>query len=188
MTARLTPEQTAAVARVGGLVLTNALIFQEILSEHESRVRTIQQVLNAGEPVNGFSEHWRFILTEINYYPIFHVAREILAVLGSRAEIVDALNRLAGTAQQVVAKRAALRHDLMGRVYHRLLAEAKYLGTYYTGIPAAALLLKLALRGVSADWHDLERLASVTVHPVFEHMYTNWTRTVVEKPAENGPS
>jgi hypothetical protein len=33
----------------------------------------------------------------------------------------------------------------MGRVYHRLLAEAKYLGTYYTSVSAATLLLKLAL-------------------------------------------
>src|SRR5437899_11984782 len=53
-----------------------------------------------------------------------------------------------------------LLHDLMGRIYHRLLAEAKYLGTYYTGIPAAALLLKIALRGATADWDDMEKLAS----------------------------
>ena len=163
MTARLTNQQTVAVSRVGGLVLTNALIFQEILAEHDTRIRTIQQVLNDGNPVSGFSDHWAYVLAEINYYPIFHVAREILASLTSRAEVVAAVCQLGATAQKVVAMRAALRHDLMGRVYHRLLAEAKYLGTYYTGIPAAALLLKFAFRGLSAEWHDAERLSSFRI-------------------------
>jgi hypothetical protein len=42
-----------------------------------------------------------------------------------------------------------LRHDLMGRIYHWLLHYAKYLGTYYTSVSSATLLLKLAL---AADW------------------------------------
>ncbi len=116
MTARLTNQQTVAVSRVGGLVLTNALIFQEILAEHDTRIRTIQQVLNDGNPVSGFSDHWAYVLAEINYYPIFHVAREILASLTSRAEVVAAVCQLGATAQKVVAMRAALRHDLMGRL------------------------------------------------------------------------
>jgi type I restriction-modification system DNA methylase subunit len=37
----------------------------------------------------------------------------------------------------------------MGRIYHRLLHEAKYLGTYYTSVSAATLLLKIAL---SLNW------------------------------------
>jgi hypothetical protein len=161
--ARLTPEQTLAVSRIGGLVLTNAFIFQEILAEHDTRVHPVQRLANSEIPGNAFSEHWEYILREINYYPIFHVAREILGSLTSRAEVISALRSLADTAQRVVAMRAPLRHDLMGRVYHRLLAEAKYLGTYYTGIPAAALLLKLALRDAEAEWHDVEKLASYRI-------------------------
>lgn len=37
----------------------------------------------------------------------------------------------------------------MGRIYHWLLHEAKYLGTYYTSVSAATMLLKIAL---SLDW------------------------------------
>ncbi|HZR29294.1 MAG TPA: N-6 DNA methylase [Terriglobales bacterium] len=45
-----------------------------------------------------------------------------------------------------------MRHDLMGRIYHWLLHEAKYLGTYYTSVSAATLLLKIIF---SLDWkHD----------------------------------
>ncbi len=163
MTLRLGPEQTMAVSRVSGLVLTNALIFQEILAEHDQRVPSLHETLRGAHPQSALSEQWDFILREINSFPIFHVAGEVLAKLTSKAQIAEALRTLAEKAQKVVTMRAALRHDLMGRVYHRLLAEAKYLGTYYTGIPAATLLLKLAFRGIKAEWHDPEKLASFRV-------------------------
>jgi hypothetical protein len=60
-----------------------------------------------------------------------------------------AVNALLGEAQAICRQQAALRHDLMGRIYHWLLHEAKYLGTYYTSVSAATLLLKLAL---SLEW------------------------------------
>ena len=37
----------------------------------------------------------------------------------------------------------------MGRIFHWLLHYAKYLGTYYTAVPSATLLLKLAM---AAEW------------------------------------
>lgn len=163
MSESLSAAQTRAVSRIGGLVLVNALIYQEILSGHDKRVQPLEKVFRAPSPVNRLSEHWKFILDKINYYPIFHVAREILGTLTSSAEVVSALRELAETAQRVVEKRAALRHDLMGRVYHRLLAEAKYLGTYYTSIPAATLLMNLALRDAPIDVTRLDNLASYCV-------------------------
>ena len=95
MTGRLDPKQTIAVSRVSGLVLTNALIFQEILAEYDKRVQPLRRILNAPHPINAFSEHWEYILRDINYYPIFHVARELLASLTSKAEISAAVRGLA---------------------------------------------------------------------------------------------
>ena len=54
-------------------------------------------------------------------------------------------------AQSICRQQAALRHDLMGRIYHWLLHEAKYLGTYYTSTTAATLLLKLVF---SFKWNS----------------------------------
>lgn len=139
-------QQRTSVCRIGGLVLMNALIFQEVLAEHDGRVKPLQKLVSEENPIAAFSKQWDFILRNINYYPIFHVAREVLLSLPTNADIVASIEKLVQTAQEIVRHRAALRHDLMGRVYHRLLAEAKYLGTYYTSIPAATLLLKLALR------------------------------------------
>ncbi len=144
--ATLSPQQRQSVSRISGLVLINALVFQEVLAEHNSQVKPIQKILNSGHHISGFSKQWKYILTNINFYPIFHVSVQILENLSTNKSTTNAIEKLANTAQTIVSYRAALRHDLMGRVYHRLLAEAKYLGTYYTSIPAATLLLKLALR------------------------------------------
>ncbi len=171
MSAKLSAAQTQGVSRITGLVLINALVFEEILSEHNAQVHPLQKLMNEPNPIAAFSDHWKFILDNINYFPIFHIAREVLANLPANMGVTHALKELAKTAQRIVSMRAALRHDLMGRVYHRLLAEAKYLGTYYTSIPAATLLLKLALRntgsiapcGRQIDWRDLEQVAQFRV-------------------------
>ena len=53
-----------------------------------------------------------------------------------------------------------MRHDLMGRIYHTLLRHKKYLGTYYTSVASATLLLKLALdiKRWERNWADLKAL------------------------------
>ena len=165
MSSALTSSQKTAIGRISGLVLINAMIFQEVLSEHNGYVHPISRTLGEDNPQTAFSDHWKFILDEINYYPIFNVAREILMNLSASKEVLDAINDLAGSAQRIVSMRAALRHDLMGRVYHRLLVEAKYLGTYYTSIPAATLLLKLALKmdAWEKNWNDLDELSEFRI-------------------------
>ena len=153
------------VGRIAGLILVNAMLFQELLSEHDARVQTLRQTIERQDVQTAFCEHWEHILIDINYYPIFHVARQLLLALPSGPDVEAGLRALGGVALRIAARRAALRHDLMGRVYHTLLSEAKYLGTYYTSVPAATLLLKLALdsRRFPYDWHDLEALRGLRI-------------------------
>ncbi len=159
MSNRLSPQEAEAVSRISNLVMINAMIFQEILACHDPRVANLQQARDEENVIGAFSSHWRAIL-EINYYPIFHLAWELLKRLPSRWDIVAQLRLLADAAQRIVSLRAALRHDLMGRVYHKLLADKKYLATYYTRIPSAVLLLKLALgdKAFPRLWHDFNDL------------------------------
>jgi hypothetical protein len=154
-----------SVSKIAGLTLVNALIFQEVLADYESQVQHLRQTLQGSDAMSAFADHWEYILTQINYYPIFHVAHQLLLGLPSNPDSETALRSLAKTALDIVQQRAALRHDLMGRVYHRLLAEAKYLGTYYTSIPAATLLLKLALQPEKwkLDWSDYAELPNFRV-------------------------
>ncbi|MEM1668713.1 MAG: N-6 DNA methylase [Thermofilaceae archaeon] len=155
-----TPRQRDAINRVTALILINAMIFQEVLSQRERRVRPLQEFQNDSDPIGGLAAHWKYILDEINYYPIFHIAHKLLCCMSADRNATEAVKSLLSTSRQIVGWRAPLRHDLAGRMYHRLLSEAKYLGAYYTSIPAAVLLLKLALRSDfwNHNWADLEAL------------------------------
>jgi hypothetical protein len=153
-------QQREAISKIAGLILTNALIFQEVLSKTDSRVKSLQEFQLDADPIVKLIEHWQFILNEVNYYPIFYVANRLLKCLASDKSVTDAIKKLITTARRIVGWRASLRHDLAGRIYHRLLTDAKYLGAYYTSIPAAFLLLKLALQpdAWNRDWSDVDKL------------------------------
>lgn len=162
---KLTDEQKGANCRIGGLVLVNAMIFHDILSTHYPRVTPLAEIASRNN-FDAFASEWQYILDEVNYYSIFYLARHVWSSLNFTAwGVPEAVNSMVDTAVKISAKRAALRHDLMGRVYHRLLAEAKYLGTYYTSIPAATLLLKLTLHpsGFSINWSDSERIEDLRI-------------------------
>ena len=161
----LSVEQRNAVSRISGLVLSNAMIFQEVLAKSNSKVKPLQHILEKENVVREFCTHWKYIIDNINYYPIFHIAREILLNVSSSKSFTETLFSLANTAQEIVGMRAALRHDLMGRIYHRLLVDKKYLGTYYTSIPAATLLLKLSLQpsAWNVEWHKLSSIRKLQI-------------------------
>jgi hypothetical protein len=155
------PKHIISTAHISGLVITNAMIFQEILADSDARIWPLNKIESEADVIGNFVKHWKTIVEDINYYPIFHIARQLLVNLASGQDL-DAFQSLIDAAKAIVRNKAALRHDLMGRVYHRLLGDAKYLGTYYTSIPAATLLLRLALNADDweIDWADLDSLQS----------------------------
>jgi hypothetical protein len=150
--------QTAA--KLAALMLANAFIFQEQLSGVEAQVRPIRYHLARRDFMGEIIAHWTMIIDTIDYIPIFKVARDILLAMPGDIDTERAMRNLARRSLEIVSKRAALRHDLMGRIYHLLLIEAKYLGTYYTSVPAATLLLKLALDidRWETSWSDLNAI------------------------------
>lgn len=139
-------------AKVSALVLANALIFQEQLAQTDARVHPLRKVENDPDVVSTLAAHWRWIWEHIDYVPIFQLGERVLNELPTAPGTTAAVGSVLEQAKAICVHQAALRHDLMGRIYHWLLHEAKYLGTYYTSVPAATLLLKLTL---AAHWsHD----------------------------------
>lgn len=166
--ARFDPD--LAACRMASLALADAAVFHEVLCSIRlagvpRQVTPLRKIISESDPVKALAEEWDYIITKIDYVPIFFVAREILLNLPSNPETVEALKQIANLASWLTTKRAALSHDLMGRIYHRLLADAKYYGAYYTTLPAATLLLKLALdRGDwDIDWSNPEETAKLRV-------------------------
>lgn len=142
-------ERRETAAKVSALVLANAFIFQEQLALTDERVETLRKLKKEGDVVDATSKHWHWIWENINYVPIFQLGERILDELPASAATTEIVKSLLDEAHRICAEQAALRHDLMGRIYHWLLHHAKYLGTYYTSVSAATLLLKVAL---DLDW------------------------------------
>ncbi|MDR3221798.1 MAG: SAM-dependent methyltransferase [Candidatus Accumulibacter sp.] len=153
--------------KVASLVLANAMIFQEQLaaSGGDGRVDSLRVYDNEADPVAALKSHWRWIWTQINYVPIFQIGEAILGEIPVSQPAIASIRWLIVEAKAICANQSALRHDLMGRIYHWLLHHAKYLGTYYTATSSATLLLQLVF---SRDWNGQDfgaprKLADFTV-------------------------
>ena len=150
--------------RMACAILANALIFHERISGIHQNFDSLQ-FLGGGNRmllVDATLEAWDKIL-EINYYPIFAIARDILMHLPAMEGTV-VMERLCATARQVNNAGVDNAHDLTGRIFQRLIADRKYLATFYTRPASAALLARLAvakLEGV--DWGDAETLGKLRV-------------------------
>ncbi len=155
----------ATAAKIAALVLANALIFQEQLLKTHKTVKPIKDFLDAHEMMEAAQDHWQWIWQNINYVPIFQLAAQVINCIPSSSPSRSIpFRNLIRQATNISAKQAALRHDLMGRIYHWLLHEAKYLGTFYTAVPTATLLLKLAMGlDKQSDFSQLETLKNYRV-------------------------
>ena len=140
------------------------MIFQQVLAYKDKRVDPLSRSTGQDNVAEALLRVWDFIIEEIDYVPIFTVAREVLSELVGAPDSDLALRRLAMAALRITGKRAALRHDLMGRIYHLLLADAKYFGAFYTTVPAATLLLKLTLDPAGdIDWSDVTHIEKLRI-------------------------
>ena len=152
----------AAALRIGGLVLFNAVAFQDRLAATNGDVPTVRESWGAG--VHGLRDAWRKICDEINYVPVFELAGDILDILGDGPE--DTHSSVIGPLIRAMEDTRRLEgHDLSGRLFHTLLTDAKFTGAYYTSVPAATLLTRLVFEDwpPSVDWSDHEFPASMKV-------------------------
>ena len=108
------------------------------------------------------SEAWRGILA-VDYRPVFETGRTALTALSADPDTGQAVARLARVVARVSERVAGLRHDLLGRIFHRVLDTARYDGSFYTSTAAATLLASLALREEEGDWSDPNFAASLRI-------------------------
>lgn len=143
------------------LIWLNALLFQELLALHldpallpaEHRSKHILRPDPDGGPSH-LIQQWGEIL-EINWWPIFHIARETLKTTPSPTN-QEAVRILKRAAAEIAETGTIRRHDIAGRIFHRLLDSRKFLATNYTTIPAAILLAGLAFDARSKCWDDID--------------------------------
>ena len=171
-----TDDESGQTRRMAMTVLLNALVFHEALAQADFEIKVAGQRRTV-RPIDAFFRlqferpellvEWDAIL-EQNYWPIFGIARRLLDPTFMPIKTVsDVLQSLWFTARRLVQGGVTRSHDLTGTVFQRLIADRKYLATYYTRPEAATLLAGLALPvdrpPGGADWAETETLASVQI-------------------------
>ena len=150
--------------RMACAIIANALVFHErIVGMHEG-VRPLRQVCgpDVANPQAETLAAWDEIL-KINYWPIFAVGRDILNQMPSDAA-ARILNTLELTAGEVKATGVDNSHDLTGRIFQRLIADRKYLATFYTLPASAALLARIAVSKMQGvDWSDPDAIGKLRI-------------------------
>lgn len=170
-------DEAGQTRRMAMTVIVNALVFHSALAESEM---VVGQQAGEPRPVKPMGEfraggkfrptplidEWAEILA-VNYWPIFHTAGAILRVLPTQTA-VSTLDVLWETAEELIAGGVTRSHDLTGVVFQRLIADRKFLATFYTRPAAAALLAGLAMPSHrpldgATSWSDAETLSACRI-------------------------
>ena len=152
-------EQTT---RMAVAIIANAFVFQAAIAGNHG-IRSPEELREEGGQASKLAvvTCWEDIL-QINYWPIFRLAADLLDAipaavarrfLGSMIELAD---RLAGLG-------AASMHDLSGQMFQRLIADRKFLATFYTLPTSATLLAGMAVGMLRIDWCDREAVGCLAI-------------------------
>ena len=160
-------------AKRGMLVVATAMLFHHRVQQHlpADRLEGYDGEWPPASPtacseqdavISAFREAWRGILA-VDYRPVFETGRTALGALSVDPDTSQAVRSLAGVVARVSEHVHGLRHDLLGRIFHRVLDTARYDGSFYTSTAAAVLLASLALREEDGDWSDPNFIASLRI-------------------------
>ena len=138
-------EQTRRMAMT---IVANALIFHETIAGGTgalAAIRPLDAIRNGSGKLSKTKvmTEWDSIL-KINYWPIFDVAKRIVAEIPVQGASTI-LEKLAEMGAKLLSNRVARSHDITGAVFQKLISDRKFLAAFYTTPPSATLLANLAL-------------------------------------------
>lgn len=151
-------EQTDAMV---ALTLAGALMFHDMAAESRPKMKVplLGKIMFGGAPdIAALLKAWKSIL-DINYYPIFGPAREILASLPNDRS-PDIVNGLYNANSRIMAMGLNNSPDLYGQVFQRMIPDRKKLAAFYTKPAAAALLAAVT---IPDEWRDERSVKGVRV-------------------------
>ena len=158
----LEQEPGMQTSRMAAAVLFNACLCQATLAAHYDTIPSPTQMMAARDVhQHTVLQAWQAIL-DINYWPIFGVAQKLLHALPDMA----AADRLLELLFKAVARMVGDPHarSLVGRIFGALIADRKFLATFYTMPAPAALLAELAVaRLPEIDWSDAKAVGQLRI-------------------------
>jgi type I restriction-modification system DNA methylase subunit len=156
-------EESQKLLSTAGLLLIDAMVFHEIIAAFHKEVPTLSTLTTSANIKKELENSWQYTIDNINYEPVLDITLSILRNMPASPVLDKELRSLADLAYDIVSSKVLLKHDLFGRIYHRLLLGnlVKYHATYYTSIPAARLLARLLITLPS-------RLTAESVPPTYD--------------------
>ena len=154
-------EACRQTANMTTTIIINALAYQQILDKHKG-IKGFTQLRESAQDGQLTQDlvikEFNHILN-INYWPIFYIAKELLIQIPATAA-KNMLRIMAETADKIFH---AIQHsDVAGTVFQKLIADRKTLKTYYTTPEAATLMTHLAIPE-DLDWTDSETLSNYSI-------------------------
>ena len=163
LAAKLHQEPEEQTYRMVAAILANAVIFHMRLARTHPGIRDLASCKSEhGIFIKGdVLDRWREILN-INYWPIFHLASDLLNILMEREAqlVIKRLDRMASELQHFGA---ADIQDLSGRMFQQLIADRKFLATFYTLPASATLLAELAISRLKTDWAAPDQITALRI-------------------------
>ena len=155
---------TPQTRRMACAIIVNAIVFHQRISGRHTGARPLRHIF-APEIIDthdAILSAWHDIL-QINYWAIFAIAKDILEWIPT-GDGVRILSVLRDTARQIDAAGVENAHDLTGRIFQRLIADRKYLATFYTLPASAALLARLAVGKLTGvDWGNSAAIGQLRI-------------------------
>ena len=153
--AKADAEARMQTAKMCATMLINAFAYQQNLSGHHADIDDMETV-RTNRGVHELTktiviQEWEKIL-RVNYWPIFHIALQLLLELPIDA-VAEMLPGMLKTADGIQA--AMRQNDIAGIVFQRLIADRKTLKTYYTRPESAVFVAHLGVHE-DVDWSDPE--------------------------------
>ena len=144
--------------RMAASIIVNAFLFQIAVSSSHGTPSIEETAAASGDPRHLLKSDvlgaWDRIL-EVNHWPVFDIARRLLLPI-EQARAEELCDRLALAAANLAAAGAVEVQDLAGQMFGRLIADRKFLATFYTLPESAALLAELAVARLDdqVNWSD----------------------------------
>ena len=130
--------------RMAVAIIANAMMFHSRI-EGQQEIQLLSALANQGAITKeSVISCWNWIVSNVNYWPIFKIASDLLNVIP-----IASANEILGLLYDMTNKLALFGatglNDLSGRMFQRLIADRKFLATFYTLPNAAALLAEIAV-------------------------------------------
>lgn len=161
LAAALHQEAGEQTTRMAVAIVVNAFVFHYAIEGQVGIPNVADGSENTGFKKRLVLSAWDAVLA-VNYWPIFSIARTIVATMPTRFAnpLLDKADKVA---EALLKVGATTFHDLAARMFQTLIADRKFLATFYTLPESACMLAELAVARLDRDWRNEDEVGALKI-------------------------